>query len=293
MNNNIKAFGCMTMNLAAATGVKQAIQTVETATKTLEQQCKLQENMAMEMGGIGKDAGNGLISFQFNEQINSANCTKEAIQDEAYGAIASAVVGTVGFGASCGTFGFAGENSNLEDQLKTAKSFKDDLNPKVPGNEASVTINSEDKEVENQIDKWMGSATKDPDCSGYDKKNPVHINSIQKLKGDVSKKTIVNQNIDKHISNIQDRISSNKTQKQNTYVNLINQAAQAGEGYASAGGKLGQASKQAESQEFSASASVVQTAEETTKAQMQASQQAASTFQNEIASILQGIAFPA
>lgn len=167
MSSQIKSFGCMTTNIAAAIGIKTAIQTTNTATKTLDQECRLQKEQAKMLGGIGEDSGHGLIAMELDTQITSANEAGQAIQDEAFGALASGIVAGIGTGVSVGAFKFAGKDEDMETELSNAESFKSELND---GNEEELEIGEENEDpvalktklddLDQQIQEKRDEATK-------------------------------------------------------------------------------------------------------------------------------------
>lgn len=310
MESQIKAFGCMTANIGAAIGVKTAIQTTNEATKTLDQQCHLQKEQARMLGGIGEDSGHGLIALELNTQIASAQSAGTAIQDEAFGSLASGIVAAIGTAASMGAFAKVGTDADMETELSNAESFKAELNK---NDEAELEMGEVDTgpdsalkkmQEDERIAKWRGNDTKEPDFSHY-KKESDHLSTEEKqdliinkralarVKSDPDLKTEISHNIDRTILRLKAKIADHRTQKQNSVINLLSQGTNSASSIAQSGGHMGQASETSSSQIQSAYGSLLEKAAQQASQQAGAAAQQASSIQGEIANLLQNIAFPA
>ncbi len=297
-------FGAMTTNLAAAIGIKTAIQTVNKATQTLDQQCTLQAEMAEEMGGIGKDSGKGLISLELTTQVNAAVESGQAIRDDAFGALAAGFVGAAG--ALVSTVGAAkvGADESLTSDLEDGESFKNELTTR-SATEEDATPATDDDAIKATIEKWRGSRMKDPDFSNFKKESDqltgeekaelaINRKALQRVReGDPKVKAEINRNIENHIGGLKQRIANKTDQKRSNLINISYQTVQTGTNSAQAAGHLAQASDTINSQTNQALGSVLEKVVQNTTQQASSAAQSANTDQSEIANVLQNIAFPA
>lgn len=289
MTSQTKIFGAMTTNIAAAIGVKQATQTVEQAEKTLAQQCDLQAEMAKQMGGLGPDAGKGLIVLQLHEAIDSANSAGQAIRDEAAGTLGAGSVGAAG----CAFSGIGGWKMNENEMLSKDLDSANALDAKLTTFSGSASISTPaSQDALDHVARWRGIG-KEADFSTHgnddmlDNEALAHIHQNPKIRNEIQ------DNLNKHRHDLELRKSTDITQRRNNLLNAVNQVSQAGSQNSSGGGQLAKATDTTKSQKAQAEAQAIQTAEQAVAAQTEAAKQAASTYQGEMADILKNIAFPA
>lgn len=316
-------FGLMSTNLAAALGIRMATKTVNFETETLDQQCKLQEEYARELGGyVNKGTqedpsyqvnvesdGNittGLLGMELNTQINAAKQAGQAIESEAFGTLGSAIVGTVGVLGTLGTLagvGKLGGSKDLEGELDNLKGFKTELNSTSEDTDIEMRETNpnpvEENRIEGRISKWTGNDVKDPDFSDYDAKDTsseeaiLNKKAMQRLREDPRRLHEVAHNVDREILKREQKVASLKTEQQNTFVNIVSQTSNAGQSYSQYDGKLHQGAETTESQMDNAYGSVLEKTTQTVTQQFSNAGQQANTRQSEIANTLQNIAFPA
>ncbi len=164
---------------------------------------------------------------------------------------------------------------------------------------------SSTQNVENEanaiVQEWVGNPLigKDPYFSRYESKpNSLQKEkslkrAIEKLENDPVTKETVKSNLKQHIRN---KIIQNKQiQSQNwqNYTSMTNMASQSGQGAAKARGEQNQATATLAQQEADARANIYKSTEQTVDGQFSKAAQRASEDQQQIASTLQNIAFPA
>lgn len=317
------SFGQMTVNIAAGIGMKQAMKTVNYETETLDQQCKLQQEFARELGGyVNKgtsedpnyqisfgshgEVSSGILGEELQTQIDSADDAGDAIKNEAMGTLSAAIVGTVAVIGSGLAMKFAGGSKETEDEIGNLKGFKNELgNP--AGDDADVELGSvhsddsvDDDAINARIAKWKGSDIKEADFSDYVKDGEgdeaiLNRKAMERLNDGHHQSDLaaVNRNIDRGISKAEMRYTDSRMQARNTLTQVISQASGAGEGYSKAGGQIAQASNTQDSQKDTAYAAVLEKAINNINQQASTAAQAASQRQQEITNTLQNIATPA
>lgn len=125
------------------------------------------------------------------------------------------------------------------------------------------------------------------------KDEKIQNRAIKIVKDDTEKKEIVKSNLRNHIRERGIQSKQMKSQNWQNYTQMTSMASQSGQGAATALGEQKQARATLKQQEADAEANLYKSAEQTVDAQFSKAAQSASEDQQQIASTLQNIAFPA